>query len=579
MPDRSLTSSPLGSGGAPRPAWHLFVPKLVTALRQGYGLPDLRADLIAGLTVAIVALPLAMALAIASGTTPEKGLVTAIVAGFLISALGGSRYQIGGPTGAFVVVVFNVIAQHGYDGLVLATLMAGAMLVVLGYARIGTYIKYVPYPVVTGFTAGIAVIIFTSQIKDLLGLSMDTVPAEFFHKIVAYGRALPTLDPATVIVAFGSLAMIVGIRRWKPGLPVFLIAVVAGAVAVAALGVPVDTIGSRFGAIPTELPMPFFPEITWARLVELSPSALTIAFLAGIESLLSAVVADGMTGRRHRSNCELVAQGFANMASALFGGLPATGAIARTATNVRSGARSPVAGMAHAVFLLVFMLALAPLAVFVPLASLAAVLVIVAWNMSEADRFRHLMKAPIGDRVVLLLTFGLTVMVDLTVAIQVGVVLAAFLFMHRMANAVEVETHAHIIQDDEDDFTRGRTPDFPPLPAGIEVYQISGPFFFGAAAKLGEVLDRIRKPPKVFILRMRLVPLIDATGEHALEDFLHRCEARGTRLILSAVQPQPRRVLMQLGIDETRVTFAPDTPAAIAQAVELVQGGERTAEA
>ncbi|MCA1973231.1 MAG: sulfate permease [Caenispirillum sp.] len=579
MPDRSsLASSPTPEPGTASPVsaagpapWRLFVPKLVTALRQGYGLPDLRADLIAGLTVAIVALPLAMALAIASGTTPDKGLVTAIVAGFLISALGGSRYQIGGPTGAFVVVVFNVIAQHGYDGLVLATLMAGVMLLALGYGRVGTYIKYVPYPVVTGFTAGIAVIIFTSQIKDLLGLTMVVTPAEFAAKLAAYADALPTIHWPTVAVAFGSLAMILAIRRWKPQLPVFLIAVVAGSLAVMALGLPVDTIGSRFGGIPTELPTPVFPEITWKRLVELSPSAFTIAFLAGIESLLSAVVADGMTGRKHRSNCELVAQGAANIASALFGGLPATGAIARTATNVRSGARTPVAGMAHAVFLLLFMLALAPLAVFVPLASLAAVLVIVAWNMAEVDHFRHLMKAPVGDRVVLILTFSLTVLVDLTVAIQVGVVLAAFLFMHRMANAVEVETHTRVIDDDEDDFAKAPTPDYPPLPEGVEVYRISGPFFFGAAAKLGEVLDRIRKPPRVFILRMRLVPLIDATGGHALEEFLRRCEAHGTQVILSGVQDQPRRLMGELGL-AGRVRFAPDTPTAIAEAERLLRG-------
>ncbi len=572
MPDRSLASTPSPNAAAPRREWHLFVPKLITALRQGYGVGDLRADLIAGLTVAIVALPLAMALAIASGTTPDKGLVTAIVAGFLISALGGSRYQIGGPTGAFVVVVFNVIAEHGYDGLVLATLMAGVTLVVLGYGRIGTYIKYVPYPVVTGFTAGIAVIIFTSQIKDLLGLTMETVPADFLSKVAAYAEAMPTADAATMAVAFGSLALILVIRRLKPGLPIFLIAVVAGSLAVALAGLPVDTIGSRFGGIPTTLPTPVFPEITWQRLVDLSPAAFTIAFLAGIESLLSAVVADGMTGRKHRSNCELVAQGVANIGSALFGGMPATGAIARTATNVRSGARTPVAGVAHALFLLVFVLALAPLASFVPLASLAAVLVIVAWNMSEVKHVRHLMKAPMGDRVVLLLTFGLTVMVDLTVAIEVGVVLAAMLFMHRMANAVEVQTHTHLIDDDEDDFTRPRTPDYEPLPEGIEVYQISGPFFFGAAAKLGDVLDKLRRPPRVFILRMRLVPLIDATGGHALQEFLHRCRGHGTRVILSNVQPQPRRVLEELGFrEDDHLGFTPDTPTAIAEASALVR--------
>lgn len=556
------------------PMWHLFVPKLVTVLREGYGAAAFRADVIAGLTVAIVALPLAMALAIASGATPEQGLWTAIVAGFLISAVGGSRFQIGGPTGAFVVVVFNIIAQHGHDGLILSTLMAAGLLVLFGVGRLGTFIKYVPHPVVTGFTAGIAVIIFVSQVKDLLGLAMESVPADFPDKIAAYATAMPTVHGATVAVAAGSLALIVGLRRWRPGLPVFLIAVAAGALAVAALGLPVDTIGSRFGALSTVVPVPRLPEITWDRVVELAPSAFTIAFLAGIESLLSAVVADGMTGRRHRSNCELVAQGIANGASALIGGLPATGAIARTATNVRAGAHGPVAGMLHALFVLAFLMIAAPLAAYIPLASLAAVLAVVAWNMSEADRFRHLMRAPVGDRVVLLLTFALTVLVDLTVAIEVGVVLAAVLFMHRMANAVEVQTHARIIQQDEDDFGRPVPPVPAPadLPEGVEVYQISGPFFFGAAAKLGEVLDRIRRPPRVFILRMREVPLMDATGAHALDDFVRRCEAAGTRVILSTTQPPVRQVLEDLGLrDGGRVEFAPDTPAAVTRARRLLE--------
>lgn len=574
----SPPSAPPESRPAPDHAraasWHLFVPKLVTVLREGYGLGALKADAIAGLTVAIVALPLAMALAIASGATPEQGLWTAIIAGFLISALGGSRFQIGGPTGAFVVVVFNIIAAHGYDGLILSTLMAGGLLVLFGVARLGTFIKYVPHPVVTGFTAGIAVIIFVSQVKDLLGLAMESVPADFPEKIAAYAAALPTAHAPTVAVAAGSLALIVGLRRWKPGLPGFLIAVAAGAVAVAALGLPVETIGSRFGALSTALPVPRLPVVTWDRVVDLVPSAFTIAFLAGVESLLSAVVADGMTGRRHRSNCELVAQGVANAASALFGGLPATGAIARTATNVRSGAHGPVAGMLHAVFVLAFLMIAAPLAAYIPLASLAAVLAVVAWNMSEADRFRHLMRAPAGDRLVLLLTFALTVLVDLTVAIEVGVVLAAVLFMHRMANAVEVQTHARIIQRDEDDFGQPVRPVPAPadLPPGVEVYQISGPFFFGAAAKLGEVLDHIRRPPRVLILRMREVPFMDASGAHALDDFVRRCELAGTRVILATTQPPVRRVLEAMGLcDGGRVLFAADTPAAVERAREVLE--------
>ncbi|MSO72358.1 MAG: sodium-independent anion transporter [Rhodospirillaceae bacterium] len=412
---------------APPPAWHLYVPKLITSLREGYGLADFRADAVSGLTVAIIALPLAMALGIASGTTPEKGLVTAVVAGFLISALGGSRVQIGGPTGAFVVVVFNVIQAHGYEGLIVATLMAGIMLIVAGLARLGTWIKYIPTPAVTGFTFGIAVLIFSSQVADLFGLHLASAPADFIPKWESYWRARETISLNATAMGLSILALLILQRRYAPRWPGFLIAVVGASLAAAALQLPLDTIGSRFGEIPRALPTPSLPDLSLYGLVDLFPSAFTIAFLAGFESLLSAVIADGMTGRRHRSNCELVAQGVANIASALFGGMPATGAIARTATNIRAGARTPVSGILHAVFLLIFMLLLAPLAGYVPLASLAAVLVMVALNMSEAERFADLFAAPLGDRLVLVTTFGLTVLVDLTVAIQVGVVLASVL--------------------------------------------------------------------------------------------------------------------------------------------------------
>ena len=380
------------------PAWHLFVPKLYTVLQEGYSGEILRRDATAGLTVAIVALPLAMALAIASGTTPDKGLVTAVIAGFLISALGGSRFQIGGPTGAFVVVVFGVIAKHGYDGLVLATLLAGLILIAAGLARLGTWIKYIPQPVVTGFTSGIAVIIASSQVGDVLGLQLGKVPADFLDKWQLYASHLGSFSGAAVAVTLGALLTILSLRRWAPGLPGFLIAVLGASVVVWLMNLDVATIGSRFGALPNTIPAPHWPALSFAKVRELLPSALTIAFLAGVESLLCAVVADGMTGRRHKSNCELVAQGVANCASALFGGLPATGAIARTATNIRAGARTPIAGMLHAIFLLLFMLLVAPLARYIPLAALGAVLLIVAWNMSEIERFRNLMSAPPGDR-------------------------------------------------------------------------------------------------------------------------------------------------------------------------------------
>ena len=543
-----MTASSDPAGATKAPGWHLFVPKLFTVLRQGYGLAALRADAVAGLTVAIVALPLAMALAIASGTTPDKGLVTAVVAGFLISALGGSRFQIGGPTGAFVVVVFDVIQQHGYDGLILATLMAGAMLVVAGLARLGTWIKYIPEPVVVGFTAGIAVIIFSSQVKDFLGLEMAEVPAAFIAKWSAFWAARETLDPTTCGLALAALLLIVALRRWRPKWPGFLIAVALASVVAWALALPVETIGSRFGEIPRGIALPPLPAVSWERMSELLPSAFTIAFLAGVESLLSAVVADGMTGRRHRSNCELVAQGIANTASALVGGLPATGAIARTATNVRSGARSPIAGMLHAVFLLLFMLLAAPLASYIPLASLAAVLVLVAWNMSDLRRFRHLMTGPWGDRLVLLATFALTVLVDLTVAIEVGVVLAAILFMHRMSEAVALAGGGRIIESDADDFAAPGEPYRRDLPSGVEVFQVRGPLFFGVASRLMDVLTNIAGQPRVFILRLREVPLIDASGASSLKDFVAACRKRGVAVIFTGLQPGPAAVLRRMEV-------------------------------
>ncbi len=538
------------------PLWHLYIPKLVTVLREGYSLRFFGKDVVAGLTVAIVALPLAMALAIASGATPDKGLVTAIIAGFLISGLGGSRFQIGGPTGAFVVVVYNVIAQHGYDGLIFATLMASVMLVAAGLLRLGTVIKYMPQPVVTGFTSGIALIIFSSQIKDFFGLIMNKVPADFVQEWVAYLRNWHHFRPLALAVGAGSLLLIIVMRRFAPKMPAFLFAVVGGSLVVAALHLQVDTIGSRFGSIPNTLPMPHLPDITLYRIKELFPSAFTIAFLAGIESLLSAVVADGMTGRRHRSNCELVAQGIANAASALFGGLPATGAIARTATNIRSGAKSPVAGMLHAVFLLGFMYFLAPLARYVPLASLAAVLIMVAWGMSEFERFLHLLKAPRGDMAVLLLTFGLTALVDLTVAIEVGVVLAAMLFMYRMANAVEIQTSNQIIDDDTDDFER-RTGDRQnlrdQLPKGVEMFQFNGPFFFGAVSQLADVTDRSEAgKPRVYILDLARVPLIDGSGASALDEFISRCRRRNIHVIICGLKGQPRTIARRMGLIEKK---------------------------
>lgn len=505
-----------------------FTPKLITALREGYGFGRFRADVIAGLTVAIVALPLAMALGIASGASPREGLVTAVVAGFLISALGGSRVQIGGPTGAFVVIVAGVIAAHGFSGLVLATLIAGVILIVAGYAGVGRLMRFVPMPVVTGFTAGIAVIIASSQVGDFLGLHV-AAPVAFIEKWTAYFGALGGINHAALGLGLATLLLTIALRRFAPRLPAYLIAIVAGTIAAIWLDLPVETVGDRFPAMPSGLPAPHLPILSLSLIRDILPSAFTIAFLAGIEALLSAVVADGMTGYRHRSGQELVGMGIANIASALFGGLPATGAIARTATNVRAGGRTPVAGMIHALFLLLFMLLAGNLIAYVPMATLAAVLLMVAWGMSEAGRFRSLLRSDPGERALLLLTFFLTILVDLTVAIGVGVTLAALLFMRRMSE------HAGLVAVDPDEDPEQRAN----LPAGVEVMRFTGPIFFGVASEMIEALRRVGRSPRVIVLRMELVPYIDATGANALATFVRQARAGGTEVWLCGMQRQP----------------------------------------
>lgn len=535
-----------------------FTPKLLTVIREGYGRAGLRADAIAGLTVAIVALPLAMALGVASGASPDKGLITAIVAGLAISLLGGSRVQIGGPTGAFVVVVFNVIALHGYDGLVLATFLAGIILIVAGYLGVGRLIRYIPHPVITGFTAGIAVIIATSQIPDFMGLVVDHPSTDLLSKWIDYARASGTIDPATVILGGGSLLLVVALRRFAPRLPAYLILIVLGSMLVFLLRLPVDTIGSRFPEMPHGLPVPALPAFSLAKLQQIMPAAFTIAFLAGIEALLSCVVADGMTGSRHRSNQELVGQGVGNIASALFGGLPATGAIARTAANIKAGGRSPVAGMLHAVFLLLFVLFAGNLMAFVPMAVLAAILLMVAWGMSEVGRFILLMRMSAGERGVLLLTFLLTIFVDLTVAIAVGVTLASLLFVARMSETVTLTTTA--ADEEEDASQRSR------LPVDVEVFRIAGPFFFGVAGELLDALKRIGRKPRAIILRLELVPYLDASGAAALAEFVAQAKASGTDVVFAGVESQPFRVLKRhaLGRSNRAVRYARDFDAALA---------------
>jgi SulP family sulfate permease len=517
-----MTAARTGLGDA-------FTPKLVTVFREGYRGADLRADLLAGLTVAIVALPLAMALGIASGASPREGLVTAIIAGFLISALGGSRVQIGGPTGAFVVIVAGVIAAHGFDGLILATLMAGAILIVAGYAGVGRLMRYVPMPVVTGFTAGIAVIIASSQVGDFLGLRTGPVPAEFIDKWGAYAGAMATINWMALAVGAGALGLIIVLRGVAPKWPGYLIAILASTASAAILNLPVETVGDRFHSMATGVPTLQMPHLSLSLVHEVVPSAFVIAFLAGIEALLSATVADGMTGRRHRSGQELVGMGVANIASGFFGGLPATGAIARTATNIRAGGKSPMAGMFHALFLLVFTLVAGQWLSLVPMAALAAVLLMVAWGMSEYDRFVALLKTDAGERALLLLTFLLTVFVDLTVAIGVGVTLAALLFMMRMSETAGLV--AMSVEEEPD--LRDKLPD------GVEVFRFTGPIFFGVASEMLEALRRAGQTPRAIILRMEQVPYVDATGANALATFTRQARSSGTDVWLVGLSEQP----------------------------------------
>lgn len=547
--------------------WAVWLPKSIVCLREGYGRQFFISDLFAGITVGLIALPLALAFAIASHVPPAMGLYTAIVAGFLISALGGSRVQIGGPTGAFVVILAGIVDQFGLDGLMLASLMAGVILITMGLLRFGGLIKFIPYPVTTGFTAGIAVIIFSSQMKDFFGLHIPgNAPAGFVEQWIAYVHAMTGygINWTATGIAAGGLGVIIILRRFAPRLPGAVIAVVLAAAGVWLFGLDqpgshyfVETIGTRFGpdAIPRSLPMPRLPEISWetlGQIRQLIMPATTIAMLAAIESLLCAVVADGMIGGRHKSNVELLAQGTANIASTLFGGIPATGALARTAANVKNGGRTPLAGMIHAITLMAFLLLLAPYATRIPLAIFASVLVMVAWNMSEREHFLHLFRAPRSDIFVLLLTFGLTVFADLTIAVGVGMIMAAMLFMKRMSEVTNVDALRSELQDvSGDEFPEQRDPYamiHRQVPDGVEVYEINGPFFFGVADRLQDILTVVERRPKIFILRMRNVSAVDATGLHALQNFWMRCRRQHIRLLLSGVHAQPIFAMQKYGL-------------------------------
>lgn len=537
------------SGSAGRDA---FTPQLVTALREGYDFPRLRADAVAGLTVAIVALPLSMAIAIASGLSPERGLYAAIVGGFIVSLLGGSRHQIGGPAGAFIVIVAAIVQRHGIDGFLLATMLAGLILTAVGFLRLGAYIRFIPHPVTIGFTAGIAVIIFASQLRDFFGLALPaSEPGPIIPKIQMLAGAYQSVSAAALALGAASIAVIALLKRLRPGAPGMLVAVVGAAVAAAAFGLDVETIGSRFGGIPGALPTPALPEITLARIVDVLPDAFALALLGGIESLLSAVVADGMSGRRHRSNMELVAQGVANVATALFGGVTVTGTIARTATNIRSGAATPVAGMLHAVFLLGFMLLAAPLASFVPLAALAGVLIVVAWNMAERREFISLLKRSRAEAAVLLATFLLTVFVDLMTGIAVGVVLGALVFMHRMADIVSVF-----------EAPRASLSDAEAAADDVMVYRVSGPLFFGASSTIAATLERIGAFPRVVVVDLAAASMADASAAGSFSVFVGKAVANGATVYFAGASPAIRRALARGGLRPPRVRYAPDVETA-----------------
>jgi SulP family sulfate permease len=556
-----LAMSAVTNSPSVRPSFvELFTPKLLTVLREGYSFANFRADAAAGLTVAIVALPLSMAIAIASGATPAQGLYTAIVGGFLVSALGGSRFQIGGPAGAFIVLVATTVHAHGMDGLILATILSGIILAAVGFLRLGTYIKFIPFPVTVGFTAGIAVIIFASQIKELLGLSPDQAePGPLVEKLPVLWSALPTANPITMAIAGGTIAVILLLRRVRPHWPGMLIAVAAAAAATAILDLPVATIGSKFGGIPNELPLPSWPDFNMAKVREVLPAAVSFALLGSIESLLSAVVADGMTGRRHRSNCELVAQGVANIASGFFGGICVTGTIARTATNVRAGAHGPIAGMLHALFLLGFIVTAAQLASFISLASLAGVLAIVAWNMVEKQAFATLLRASRGDAAVLMATLLLTIFRDLTEAIIVGFALGSVLFIHRMSRTTAIETHGPFVAEDKADRTNGRRRQYDESVANdpdIVVYRISGVFFFGAAATIGSVLDRIADTHRALIIDFSSVPFLDSTAANTIEGLAHKAARRGVEVYLTGTTHDLRVDLFAHGLRPPLVRYA-----------------------
>lgn len=525
-----------------------FTPQSFTCWKEGYSKTTLINDLFAGISVGIIALPLAIAFAIASGVDPDKGLFTAIAAGFLTSLLSGSRVQIGGPTGAFVVIVYAVVQKHGYDGLALATLIAAIMMILMGVARMGVLLKFIPFTVTTGFTTGIAVVIFISQIKDFFGLEIDRVPPDFLEKCKTLCLHAYTWNVWAFLIATSTFITIYLIREYYPRLPGALLAIIAATLVSYTFQLPLATVESKFGEIPHTLPIPALPHFSWELFQRVFPDAVTIALLGAIESLLCAVVADGMTGHKHRSNCELIAQGIANIGSILFGGIPATGAIARTSANIRLGATTPLAGMMHAITLLLLMLLFAPLAGKIPLAALSGLLVFIAWNMSELPHFIALLKGKKGEALVLLTTFLLTVFIDLAVAVQVGVVLSAVVFLKHMTDKTAIEACKMEVEESGDET---EPDDVVPVsvPSDTVVYEIIGPFFYSVADQLDEALIRLGWKPRVFILRLHRTPLIDATGIKALKDFGRKCQKQGILFLMSDIDDEKKELFKRTNVE------------------------------
>lgn len=554
-----------------------FAPKLYEVLKKGYTTEQFRRDCLSGMTVAVISIPLAMALAIASGVTPAQGLYTAIVAGFFIALLGGSRFQIGGPTGAFVVVIFDVMQNYGYTGLAATMLIAGITLIIAGFLRLGSYIRYIPYPVVTGFTAGIGLLLISTQIKDFLGLKIDNVPADFIHKWQVYLSNLGEYTAAAIFVSAVSLAIILFIQYKKPKLPAYLICVVTATLLVALFGLNIDTIGNKFGGVPHFLPMPKIPDgLTLSLFLKVMPSGLTIAFLAGVESLLSATVVDGMSGDNHNSNAELIAEGTANIFSMFFAGVPATGAIARTAANFKAKAYSPVSGIMQSVFLLLFMLLLSPAAKYIPLSCLSVVLILIGYNMMNIGKIIKLLEGPRGDCYTLVVTLLLTVVVDLNTAISVGFVMSSIIFMHRMSREIEVETDEKALE------YNGGGRDLTQVlhEKGVVSMRFYGPLFFGGASQIANMFNHIEEHPKVVILRLGYVPVVDATGANVIVEFIKKVKKDNTKIILSNIKKQPRRVLhstfLKEGIDYHTISIASNFENALKMTRRYLKTQEKT---